>query len=324
MIRRAHNPSRIVTGVSALGLLACVALLGGCTAESTRPVPQKPEDQKAFATAELAAQSLVAAAKRGNMQELQAIFGAQGQEILSSGDPIADKHGREVFVTAFEQQWVLGTIDRQTKELVIGYERWPFPVPLVKGADGWWFDCAAGKDEVLARRVGRNELAAISACRTYVTAQQKYANEGHDGKLAGIFAQRVRSEPGKQNGLYWDPATAGGKASPLSDLAAQAEKDGYEKEAKAGPAPFYGYFFRILTQQGKDAPGGAKNYVVDGDMRDGFALIAYPAEYGNSGVMTLCVGQDGVVYETDLGEETVKLAAEIKEYNPDAKWHVVE
>ena len=276
-----------------------------------------------FDSPENAVEILAAAVRTSHTAELQAIFGPQGQEILSSGDAVADRRGREVFLIALDQRWRLEELDKDRRELVIGNEEWPFPVPLIKDGEGWRFDTEAGKTEVLARRIGRNELAAIGVCRTYVIAQKEYAGQGHDGKAAGAYAQKVRSEPGRQDGLYWPTPRPSDKPSPLGDLAAQATAEGYSADPK-GPRPFRGYFFKILTRQGPAAPGGAIDYVVDGAMKRGFALIAYPAEYGNSGIMTFIVSHDGVVHEADLGPETLKVAGGVTAYDPGAPFGAVD
>jgi hypothetical protein len=190
----------------------------------------------------------------------------------------------------------------------------------VKDARGWRFDTAAGKEEVIARRIGRNELAVIETCRTYVVAQQLYARDGHDGKRAGLYARTFRSDHGKQNGLYWS-AAHGQKRSPLGDLLAEAAADG--RAESAAPSPFHGYYFRILEAQGANAKGGAADYVVNGEMSRGFALVAWPSEYDVTGVMTFIVNQDGVVHERDLGAETARTAAALRSYDPDASWQAV-
>jgi hypothetical protein len=282
------------------------------------------QSQKSFATPQDAVNALLAAAKGGSADELLAIFGPEAPGVLSSGDPVADQKSREVFVVAAEQGWTLVDQAAGAKELVVGHEGWPFPIPLVKDEKGWRFDTAAGAEEILARRIGRNELATIRSCMVYVRAQKEYAGQSHDDKPAGLYAQKFASAPGSQDGLYWS-AEPGAKPSPLGEFAARAATEGYFGAGpKTRPTPFRGYFFRILTAQGKDAPGGAKSYVANGDMTGGFALVAYPAEYANSGVMTFIVAQDGVVYEKDLGPETGKLGAELKEYNPDSGWRKVE
>lgn len=301
-----------------LGFAICIATVWGC---STSPTVH--QGQQTFATPDGAVRALAAAAKAENTTELGAIFGPGARELLSSGDPGVDHHNREVFVIAIEQGWSLDEPDAQSRELIIGHERWPFPIPLVKEDSRWRFDTAAGKEEVLARRIGRNELAVINICGTYFIAQNEYASQGHDGKPAGIYAQKVRSSPGKQDGLYWPASTPGGQTSPLSDLAAQAEAEGYTASTSTQPRPFYGYYFRILTRQGGNLPDGARNYIVNGEMTGGFALIAYPAQYGNSGVMTFMVGPDGALYEKDLGEAISRLARDIQVYNPDQTWHLV-
>ncbi len=305
-----------------LGKAFAVAVLvmsaaGGPAAPAQGPV------QRTFATPQDAVNALVEAAKGGSVEEMLAMFGPEGPGLLSSGDPVADRRSREVFVVAAQQGWRLVDRGIGAKELIVGDEAWPFPIPLVEDQKGWRFDTAAGAQEILARRIGRNELAAIRSCTIYVRAQKEYAAQSHDDNPAGLYAQRFASDPGTQNGLYWNTGQ-GEKPSPLGELAAEAAAEGYTGGPKKEPTPFRGYFFRILTAQGKDAPGGAKSYVSNGDMTGGFALVAYPAEYANSGVMTFLVNQDGVIYESDLGDETVKLAGAISEYNPDRTWRKVE
>jgi hypothetical protein len=300
-------------------LVACVLGVGGCATESPAY-----RNQRTFENPTSAVQSLVAAARYDDTSELEEIFGPDGREILSSGDPVMDRRHREVFVVAMDQGWSLEKMSGGARELVVGHEQWPFPIPLVKDSRGWWFDTAAGEWEILARRIGRNELAVIGSLRTYVLAQRDFAGQGHDGKPAGTYARRFRSDPGRHDGLYWSADAPGDEPSPLSRLAAEAAAEGYTDEPSEGPRPFYGYFFRILTRQGRDAPGGARSYLVNGDMTGGFAAVAYPAEYENSGIMTFLVGQDGVVFESDLGDDTLAIASEITEYNPDGNWHRVE
>ena len=274
--------------------------------------------QAKFATPNDAATALAQALKTNDLDRLKTIFGADAVQAVSSGDPVADRNDREVVALAMEQSWRWAPHGVNRKELVIGAEAWPFPVPLVKRATGWQFDVVAGQREVLARRIGRNELTVIGICRAYVAAQKEYASQGHDGKPAGIFAQKVRSAEGHQDGLYW-PAGTGVAPSPLGDLAAEAAADGYDRQ-KNPTAPFHGYYFRILTAQGNFAPGGAKDYITNGNMSGGFALLAYPAKYGASGVMTFIVNQSGVVYQKNLGKDTAQLAAAITTYNPSKTW----
>jgi hypothetical protein len=276
---------------------------------------------RAFATPEEAIRSLVEAAKQGNLEMMLAIFGPDGKELAATSDPATARMNLKVFTVAAAEQMRLDDAGPNRKTLVIGSENWPFPVPLVKAADGWRFDTAAGKDEILARRVGRNELAVIETCRAYVTAQKRYALQGHDGRPAGLYAMAFASDPGKENGLYW-PAARGQKLSPLGELVAQAAEGGRQVTAagRRQPSPFQGYYFKILTAQGPSAAGGARNYVVDGVMSGGFALVAWPAQYAVTGVMTFVVNQDGIVLEKDLGSETSTVAEKMTTYNPDKTW----
>ena len=314
-LHRDRRAERIVAGL----LAAWVLGVAGCATESPAY-----RNQRTFENPTTAVQSLAAAARSGNTAELDAIFGPDGKEVLSSGDPVMDRMHREVFTVALDEGWSLEKMDGGATEIVVGHEQWPFPIPLMKDSRGWWFDTAAGEMEILARRIGRNELAVIGILRTYVFAQTEYASTSRDGQPAGIYAQKIRSDPGKHNGLYWSADTPGDTPCPLSDLAAGAEAAGYSDEPTKGPTPFHGYFFRILSRQGKDATGGARSYLVNGEMTGGFAAVAYPAEYENSGIMTFLVGQDGIVFESDLGEDTLAVAGQIEEYDPDGSWRRVE
>jgi hypothetical protein len=305
-----HGPLR--PSVAALGFaFALLALTSSITAQATR--------QRTFPTPEGAVKALIDATKAGNLDELRVIFGPDSQDLIASSDPATGRRNREVFTIAVGEEWHL-VDDANRKTLVIGYEAWPFPVPLVKGACGWRFDTAAGKEEVIARRIGRNELEAIQTCLAYVTAQKRYAMEGHDGRPAGVYAMTFRSDPGKENGLYW-PAARGQKWSPLGDLVGKATEDGTTLSAAgAEPSPLHGYYFRILKAQGAAAPGGARSYVVNGEMSKGFALVAWPAQYDVTGVMTFVVNQHGVVLQKDLGSTTDATARKMTAYNPDASW----
>ena len=225
-----------------------------------------------------------------------------------------------MFTVAAAEKWQLIDQGSDRKVLVIGNEEWPFPVPLAKDASGWRFDTAAGKEEVLDRRIGRNELAVIRICRTYVAAQRLYSERGHDGQPPGLYARTFWSDPGRENGLYW-PSGPGQKRSPLGDLVAHAAAEGRPLGNDGPqPAPFHGYYFKILTAQGPAAAGGAKDYVVDGRMSGGFALVAWPAQYDATGVMTFVVNQDGIVREKDLGPDTDGAARGMTLYNPDGSW----
>jgi hypothetical protein len=282
------------------------------------PVSAQAPEQLTFATPEEAATTLLQALKAKDRDRLLAIFGPNGQEVLSSGDPGVDRHDRDVISLAIQQSWRYVRRGANKQELVIGEEAWPFPIPLTKTGKVWRFDTEAGKEEVAARRIGTNELAVIELCRAYVLMQRAYASQEHDGKQAGLYAQKLQSTPERQDGLHWKVAP-GETPSPLGDLAAEASAEGYDREKNAA-TPFWGYHFRILTAQGSSAPGGAKSYIAGGDMSGGFAMIAFPGKYDHSGVMTFLVNQSGVVYEKDLGPDTLKIAGSIAEYNPDKTW----
>ena len=276
-------------------------------------------DQAHYETPEAAAQALIDAAVSDADGALKTVLGPEVDE-LSSGDPVADEAEREAFVEAavaaagIEQEE--GVDDRAT--LVIGEDDWPFPIPLVREAQGWRFDTEAGFEEIYARRIGRNELHAIATLESYVDAQYEYQAEDRTGE-GRQFAQRLRSSDGKRDGLFW-PVAAGEPDSPMGPLVARAVAEGYGQNPAGDPVAYHGYYYRTLKGQGAHAPGGAKSY-VDGDrMTGGFAALAFPAEYGNSGIMTFVVNQQGIVFEKDLGEETAALAAAISEYDPDRSW----
>jgi Protein of unknown function (DUF2950) len=293
---------------------ACAALVTLVTC--SRPAPS----YRTFATPDDAVRALIEAAKAKNLDDVIAIFGPEGKALIDSSDPATARRNRQVFTVAVAERWHLDDLGNGGKVLVIGNEEWPFPVPLVKDASGWRFDTAAGKEEVLARRVGRNELAAIRICRTYVAAQRLYAERGHDGRPPGLYARTFRSAPGRQNGLYW-PAARGERRSPLGDLVAHAAGEGAAAgQGDKAPTPFHGYYFKILTAQGPAASGGAKDYVVNGEMSGGFALMAWPGRYDVSGIMTFIVNQDGAVREKDLGPDSDAAARAMTLYNPDASW----
>lgn len=278
---------------------------------------------RTFTSPEEAVAALSQAVERGRLDEISAIFGPDSQTLIDSSDPETARRNRQVFTVAYAEGWRLESPDAATRTLVIGHEQWPFPIPIIREGRFWHFDAAAGIEEILARRIGRNELAVIRTCYTYVAAQRVYAQRGHDGRPAGLYAAAFRSEPGRQNGLYW-AAPPGGKRSPLGDLLADAAEEGRPPAgAGAQPAPFHGYNFRILTAQGPAAPGGARNYLQDGQLSGGFAMIAWPARYDVTGVMTFLINQDGRVYEKDLGTETERVAHAITAYDPDATWSVV-
>jgi len=305
--------------------LACATALIGTVAPSRSVSAQAQTAQhRTFETPEDGVKALIDAAKSGDLDALLAIFGPDGKELIASNDPAAARMNRQVFTVAAAEKWHLEDAGANKKTLVIGNEDWPFPVPIVKDASGWRFDTASGKEEVLARRIGRNELEAIATSRAYVTAQRRYAAQGHDGKPAGIYATKFQSDPGKENGLYW-PTTRGQKPSPLGDLVAQAAAGGRPiGGANPQPSPLHGYYFRILTAQGAAAAKGARAYVIKGEMTGGFALVAWPAQYDVTGVMTFIVSDDGVVREKDLGPGTDAAARKMTVFNPDSSWRPVQ
>jgi hypothetical protein len=275
--------------------------------------------QQAFPTPEEAAAALVAAVKTGSKRAMLKVLGRNAEEIIESGDDVADEETRKSFLSAYETKHSIKSEENKKATLILGADDFPFPIPLVNNRDGWEFDAAAGRLEILYRRIGRNEADAIQTCLAFVDAQNEYADKDR-GEGAGVYAQRITSSPGKKDGLFWrddrDP-------SPLGELAAQASAEGY-KAGTEGGTPYHGYYFRILKAQGPNAPGGALNYMVKNKMIGGFALIAYPAEYGNSGVMTFMVNHAGVVYEKDLGERTPIVVKRTFLFDPDQTWKKIE
>lgn len=278
--------------------------------------------QKSFSSAEEAVKAAVAAAKNDDEKELLAIFGPQAKEVLFSGDPVADKQRRAEFLAAYAERNRLVTEGENTI-LIVGKQDWPLPIPIVKRGDSWVFDTAKGKEEILNRRIGQNELFTIQAILAVVDAEREYAIKDRDRDDLLEYAQKFVSDPGKRNGLYWD-AKQGEPQSPLGPIMTRIRSQGYQGKPSATFVPYHGYYYRILTAQGKDAPGGAYSYIVKGKMIGGFAVLAYPAEYGNSGVMTFIVNHDGKVFQKDLGINTATIAAAMKEYNPDKTWAEVE
>ena len=300
------------------GLVLSIGVLLLLSAGAARA--EEASGQKTFAKPEEAMRALVAAAKKDDSAAMLAILGPNAEQVLSSGDPVADAADRKWFVSAASRRTSFEKVNDNTMIAQVGADGWPLAIPLVKSGDKWRFDTAAGADELLNRRIGRNELTTISVARAYVDAQREYAAKDRTGSGAGIYAQKVASEPGKHDGLYWEE-TSPADRSPLGPLVADAATEGYSpSEGGEGPRPYHGYFYRILTAQGAAAPGGAKSYIKDGQMTGGFALVAYPAEYRSSGIMTFIVGPQGIVFQKDLGEKTEELGKAMTEYNPDDTW----
>ena len=300
-------------------MLRTASLVPLCATLLCWSVPSSAQER--FKTPEAAVEALVAAAKAGDTKALVRVLGPDGKAIASSGDPVADANIRKKFVAAYEAKHEIEREGNGTQTLIIGADDFPFPIPLANKAGEWQFDTAAGLDEILRRRIGRNELAAIQVSIAYVQAQNEYASLDPAGLGSHVYAQRIVSRPGTKDGLYW-PTAEGETPSPLGELAAAASAEGYKAGPK--PIPYHGYYYRILTRQGADAPGGAYDYLVNGKMIGGFALLAFPAEYGNSGIMTFMVNQDGTVYQKDLGLETTELARKIDSFSPDQTWSKAE
>lgn len=274
-----------------------------------------------FASPEEAAQALASAWRSGSKPAILKIFGKEGARLVSSGDAIADKNAKARLAASYDAQHRIEPLGEGRAQLVIGKEEFPFPIPLVKRGNAWRFDTRAGREEILNRRIGRNELNAIEVCRAYVEAQQDYAAKDALGNGLHEYAMKIASREGGHDGLYWQ-AGENEEQSPFGPLIAGAAAEGYGQDGGEMLSPYHGYYYRILTQQGTHAPGGAQNYIVKGHMTKGYALVAFPAEYGNSGVMTFIVNQDGIVFEKNLGPATAKLARQMTLYDPDRSWKV--
>jgi hypothetical protein len=300
--------------VNLLKFAAIVVLVTGCLA--SRSLAQQP-GQKTFSSAEDASNAMLTAAQSNDEKAMLDILGPDGKQIISSGDDTEDANGRATFVQKYQEMHRLMKEPDGTTTLYIGAENWPTTIPMVNKDNLWYFDTEAGKQKILFRRIGRNEMSAIRVSQELAAAQKEYFGQRNE------YARKIFSDEGQHDGLYWKTAD-GEPASPIGPLVASAVAEGYSKGQAGPPTPFRGYYFRILTRQGKDAPGGAKNYIVNGKMTAGFAFIAYPAEYRSSGVMTFIVSEDGVVYEKDLGKKTDALAKSMKECKLNAGWQKAE
>ncbi len=299
------NPSKLA--VVALVLTMCM------TAASMA----QQAHQKTFSSAEGATKALVTATENNDEKAMLEILGPEGKQIVSSGDDVQDAQNRANFVKRYQEMHRLVKEPDGTTILYIGAHNWPTPIPLAHKGNLWYFDTEAGKKEILYRRVGRNELSAIRVCQELAAAEKEYSAQH------GEYAQKIFSDEGQQNGLYWKAAESGPQ-SPIGPLVAAAVTEGYAKSQTGAPTPYRGYHFHALARQGKDAAGGAKSYIVSGKMTEGFAFVAYPAMYRSSGVMTFIVGADGTVYERDLGNKTEVLAKAMKEYEPNSRWKKAE
>jgi hypothetical protein len=295
-----------------LSKLAGVAiLLAACF---SIPAAAQQRGQKTFSSPEEASNALVTAAQGNDEKAMLEILGADGKQIVSSGDDAEDAEGRANFVKRYQEMHRLVKEPDGTTVLYIGAENWPNPIPLVNKGNAWYFDTEAGKKEILFRRVGRNEMSTIRVCQELVAAQKEYSTEHKE------YAQKIFSDEGQHNGLYWK--ASGEQMSPIGPLVAAAVVERYD--TSNAPTPYRGYYYHVLARQGKNATGGAKAYIVNGKMTAGFAFVAYPAEYRSSGVMTFMVSEDGVVYQKDLGKKTDAVAKGMKEFNPDSSWQKSE
>lgn len=297
-----------------IALAAAVAMLTASAAAGSAAA------QKTFGSPDEAVKELIASARANDSKAMLGVLGPEANSVIFSGDEVADRADRERFVKSYEEANKLGMSGDAKAILVVGKDEWPFPIPIVKVGNGWRFDARQGREELLNRRIGRNELAVIQVVQAVVDAEREYyvRNPARDKLLQ--YAQTFVSTKGRKDGLYF-PSREGEPPSPLGQLVARAQASGYKQgEAGSKPAPYYGYYYRILKAQGPDAPGGAYDYVVRGKMIGGFALVAYPANYANSGVMTFIVNHDGVVYEKDLGPGTSAIARKMTKFNPDATW----
>jgi hypothetical protein len=315
-----EEKSMVLFRMSVRTLLICalalfVAVMFQETAQAAQP------KQKSFGTPEAAVEALVKALRDGSEKELLAIFGPGSETLISSGDKVDDREHRQEFVRLYGEANRLAPAGDKKVIVHVGKNDWPFPIPIVKTGDNWRFDTKQGKEEILNRRIGENELGAIQTCLAIFDAQREYAAADRDGDGLLEYAQKFESTKGKTDGLYWE-VKPGEKPSPLGPLVAKAKGEGYSKADR--PAPYNGYFYRILKAQGKSAKGGAYSYLVKGKMVGGFAVVAYPATYAVSGVKTFIVNHEGVVYQKDLGPKTIKLAKAMKEFNPDKTWEKSE
>jgi len=311
----------------AIGSVLCVLI--GCAPESQPSTDLSStsqslyEEQVVFATPEQAVDALVTATREDQRDDLLKILGPNAHQVIYSGDKVADIESRNKFISAYDRAHEIRNDNTEHATLVVGEEEWPLPIPLVHVDNGWWFDTAAGQEEILNRRIGRNELNVLEVCRVYVEAQQAFSALHTHGKHQHEYAQHFESSPGQHNGLYW-PAADNQQQSPLGPFLASAAEEGYSGKVLSKRTPYHGYYYRILKSQSSHASGGAKDYIVHGHMRNGFALIAFPARYGDSGVMTFIVNQDGIIYEKNLGFTTDEVARVTREFDPDDSWNVVQ
>jgi hypothetical protein len=314
---RSHDKKGSATRIVLIGMLAVLIAITGYEATAMAVPPQ----QQTFKSPDAAVKALMDATRADDVKALVALFGPASDDLISSGDDVDDARGRAMFVRAYDEAHRLEKAGDKKRILYVGKDDWPMPVPIVKTGKRWHFQTKEGREEILSRRVGKNEIGAIQTCLAIVDAQKEYATLDRDNDQFLEYAQKFESEKGKSDGLYWETAP-GEPLSPLGPLVARATAEGYGKAEQL--SPYHGYYFRILNAQGENANGGAYSYMVDGSMIGGFAIVAYPALYRASGVKTFIVNHGGVVYEKDLGPETAKLAAAITAFDPDKSWKKVE
>jgi Protein of unknown function (DUF2950) len=323
----ANTPTKPWPILTAIAVFILLSLGGiGCSSSTNKSSSNSAvteQTQLKFATPDDALKAIVDAMRNHDKSQLLRILGPDGQDLISSGDQIADELAFSRFLASYDQKHSVETNDDGTVTVEVGKNDWPMPIPIVKTDDGsaWVFDTDAGKDEIINRRIGRNELDVIQVCKALCDAQREYARRDPNGDGIPEYATKCLSDPGKKNGLYWD--TAEGEApSPLGALAADAEAQGYSTTAPTDdqPRPYHGYYYRILTAQGPSAPGGAMDYYIDGKLIGGFAIVAWPADYGNSGITTFIANYSGDVYQKDLGDDTDKIARAITTYDPSDGW----
>jgi hypothetical protein len=316
-----HPKHSALSGENAMTHLARLILSVAVAVTSIAGATLSAHAQQKFKSPEDAVAALVAAVRADNVRDMIVVLGAEGRDIVISGDNVADQTARAAFLIAYDLKHQIVKKGEERADLVVGNNDWQLPIPLVQKGGAWQFDSATGRREVLFRRIGRNELSAIQTALAYVDAQNDYASMNPQGAKVDTYAQRILSSPGKKDGLYW-PAAANEPQSPLGEAFAAATVQGYRPSAEA--APYHGYYYKVLTAQGPNAPGGAMSYLVKDNLIGGFGLIAYPAEYGNSGVMTFIVNHSGVVFQRDLGPNTARIASRMTAFDPDPSWRRVD
>ncbi len=319
---RRHN--RTWLSAALLGILASIH--GACAlAQDAASATAAPAGVATYPSCKAAASAFITAVKANDSQQLKAILGDKASDLLSSGDPEHDERSRVNFIKNYDTAHAITYETKDRATLTVGTKAWPLPFPIVRANGVWFFDAQAGAQELAYRRIGHNELDAMKVLRALIDAQKAYTTSAHDGQPAGAYAQRIRSKPGTQNGLYWEvkedeaPSPAGGL---VAEATSEAAGEG-EALPTGKPTPFHGYYYRVLRKQGEKAPGGAKDYVVDGRMTAGFAILAWPAEYGRSGVMTFMADKRGRLYESDLGSDTATAAKSLRSFDPDTNWRRV-